>query len=443
MRRLAISLERFGSLGALIAILAAFSTLAVSCGRRVPTAPVGEARMSQAVFLESYGSHGPDREVMVTLRRGVDPARLGLDYGARLVQSEAWGAATYIPGMGETPAILAARMSLDPRVLTSELNRYLETAESRQESFAFDDGLGSPETYAEQPATAAIGLDRAHHVSRGGGILVAILDTGADLHHPALAGRVAGGWDFVSGDADPTDTADGLDNDGDGRIDEAVGHGTHVAGIVALTAPDARLLIVRVLDADGRGDIMTVACGIQWAIAHGARVINMSLGMLGGSGAIQELLEQADRERGIVCVASAGNWGSNRPREFPARSSHALAVAAVDAGLRAASFTSFGNFVDMSGPGVAIRSAYLNGGYALWSGTSMAAAFVSGTAALLLAVHPDWRQSEVLARLAATARPIDTSANPDMVRGLGAGALDAGTALERDAGGIPENIPAP
>jgi subtilisin family serine protease len=205
-----------------------------------------------------------------------------------------------------------------------------------------------------------------------------------------------------------------------------------VAGIVALTAPGARLAMVRVLDADGRGDMWSVAAGIYWAIARGARVINMSLGSVESSEAVQYALARAD-EAGVVCVASAGNRASDQPREYPARSSHVLAIAAVDAQGVAAPFTSYGDHVAMSAPGVGVRSTWRDGGYAIWSGTSMSAPFVSGTAALLIGVHPNWRQADVMNRLRSTARPLD-ALNPGLAPSLGAGALDAGAALAPDRG---------
>ncbi len=421
---------------------------AASCARHLPTTPAADSQLKNPTMSPqsgtptdppggvgnmapgSGGANNPERQVMVTLAPGVDAEEFGQDYGATLDQNDSPGLTTYWPATGESPDDLANRMRLDSRVITSERNGYLETAESRQQSWAFDDGLGSMMTYTEQPAALAIGLDAAQLVSRGAGVLVAILDTGAELNHPALAGRVAGGWDFISGDADPTDQPDGIDNDGDGLIDEARGHGTHVAGIVARTAPDARLLIVRVLDADGRGDMLSVASGIRWAIDHGARVINLSLGMLRPSEAIENLLAQAEAN-GIVCVTSAGNWGADDPVEYPASSPHAVAVAAVDADRHAATFTSHGSFVSLSAPGVAIRSAYFGGRYVLWSGTSMAAPFVSGAAALLLSLHPLWNRQQVMDRLAATAVSLD-ELNPEMAGELGAGELDAAAALAAD-----------
>ena len=371
---------------------------------------------------------------MVTLVEGIDVVEVAAEYGATVGRQEYWGCATLVPAPGETPASLAQRLEGDARIITSEPNGYLESPESRQQSFAFDDGLGTEQNYREQDATGAVRLTRAHQIGRGDGVLVAILDTGI-LDHPLLAGRIAMGRDFVDQDADPTDTPDQFDNDLDGHPDEALGHGTHVGGIVALTAPGARLAVARVLDADGRGDMWSVAAGIYWATARGARVINMSLGSLESSKAVQYALAGAE-VAGVVNVASAGNRGSDQPREYPARSSHVLAVAAVDAQDRAAPFTSFGNHVALSAPGVGVRSTYRDGGYAIWSGTSMSAPFVSGTAALLVGLHPEWDQRQVLTRLRSTVRSLD-ALNPQLAGSLGAGALDAGAALapDRSAGG--------
>ncbi len=238
-----------------------------------------------------------------------------------------------------------------------------------------------------------------------------------------------------------TDMADGIDNDDNGAIDEAYGHGTHVAGIVSIAAPDVMLLVGRVLDADGQGDVLAVAAGIRWAVQSGAKVINLSLGTLTHSDAIQDALEYAENHR-VVVVASAGNWGAENPQEFPARSSHAYAVAASDASRHPAEFTSFGNFVELTAPGVAVRSAYPGGAYRLWSGTSMSTPFVAGTAALLLSVHPDWSPSRVLERITDTASHL-TGLSPEQYGKLGEGMLNAGEALAPDynPGAPPDDLP--
>ncbi|MFN8587303.1 MAG: S8 family serine peptidase [Candidatus Eisenbacteria bacterium] len=414
---------------ALAALLLAL--FASSCGRHLPTA-AEQAPVRTVGGLQHSGDEGVDNQVVVTLATGTDPNAVASDYGATLLSYDAENSlAVYVPGIGQTPADLVLAMTGDARLTTHEANGWIVPAEARQKSFAFDDGFGTLQNTIEQPAAAAIGLDAAHRVSTGGGVKVAILDTGIDPTHPMFAGRIVGAKDFL----DPanvlaTDVADGVDNDNNGAVDEAFGHGTHVAGIVSIVAPDAMLLVGRVLDADGQGDVLAVAAGIRWAVRSGAQVINLSLGTLTHSDAIQNALEYAE-DRHVTVIASAGNWGAENPQEFPARSSHAIAVAASDATRHPAAFTSFGSFVALAAPGVAVRSAYPGGTYRLWSGTSMSAPFVTGTAALLLSVHPAWSSSRVLERLTQSTANL-TGLTPAQVGKLGEGMLHAGDALEPD-----------
>lgn len=399
-------------------LLAAASLLPIGCSKESPTAPPA-------------GRPNPDLitgQVAVTLAPGADPAAIATDYSATLIEWESdERQAAFNPPSGTTATAFAATLLADARVLTAEQNTWLETAESRQQSFAFDDGLGSSSTYAEQSVVRAIGLDAAHAVTIGTGSVVAVLDTGIDPNHPVFAGRIVAGHDFVDDDSDPSESTNGVDDDGDGRMDEAHGHGSHVAGLVVLVAPGASIMPIRVLDADGRGDVVQVAAAIRWAIAHGAHVINLSLGTLGDSQAIDDALEEAGHA-GVFLVASAGNWGSEEPEEYPARASQAFAVAASDTAARPASFTSFAHHVRISAPGVALRSAYPGGVYRLWTGTSMSAPLASGAAALLFAHHPDWDDDQVGERLEQTTSPI-VGANLVQRDKLGSGMLQVGAAL--------------
>jgi thermitase len=113
-------------------------------------------------------------------------------------------------------------------------------------------------------------LDQAHAISRGAGVTVAVLDTGIDFDHPALAGRVLAGYDFLDRDADASEA----EAPSSGK---AFGHGTHVAGLIALVAPEARILPVRVLDPQGVGNVWRIAEGVVYAQQQGASVINLSL----------------------------------------------------------------------------------------------------------------------------------------------------------------------
>lgn len=413
-----IPLERFARrIASGVAILSISALL--GCGDSHPAKPISATEAPDDV----------SGEVVVTLASGVTPSMvLESGAGGTVVEWESEERfATLRPPAGVSVASYVFKLLSDQRVITAEANERLEDAESRQQSFAFDDGFGTPGQYLEQSASRALGLDAAHTVSTGAGVKVAILDTGVDPTHPALAGHIVDGADFIQDDAIPTDEINGLDDDGDGRVDEAYGHGTHTAGLVALAAPQAQLLIVRVLDADGRGTINDVASGIRWAVLHGARVINLSLGMLRNSDAIQDALDDAEAA-GILVVASAGNWGSDQPREFPASSSHACAIAACDSASHPTSFTSFGSDIDLTAPGLALRSAFPGGLYRLWSGTSMSAPLVSGVAALLFAQHPTWDDQNVLDQMRAHARPI-VGANSAQSGKLGAGMVHAGDSV--------------
>jgi subtilisin family serine protease len=368
-----------------------------------------------------------ERQIVVTLGPNADLEAIAESFGATVVDVQQGFAVLERPP-GE-PLDVSIQEITQGRILSAEDNSLALPAEARQKSWAFDDGFGSLNACTMQLAAERLGIATANTVSRGSGVIVAVLDTGIDPTHPLFAGRLVPGWDFVSNDSDPTDTRDGVDEDGDGVVDGAFGHGTHVAGIIALAAPRALIMPVRVLDNEGRGDVKTVAAGIRWAVNHGARVINLSLGMNSASSAIDIALLEAQLAN-VIVVAAAGNRGAAIP-EYPAASPRTIAVAASDVYDHPADFTSYGSYVDIAAPGVGIRSAYPGGQYRLWSGTSMSAPFVSGTAALLLSLHPTWSSTQVMARLRQSARAI-IGASGAQTGGLGWGALDTRWAVEDD-----------
>ncbi len=235
----------------------------------------------------------------------------------------------------------------------------------------------------------------------GKGVKVGVIDTGVDYLHEALGGgfgpgfKVAGGYDFVNGKADPLD-----DN----------GHGTHVAGIIAgnsnslkSMAPDARLFAYKVLDASGNGSTSTVIAGIEQAMIDSVDIINLSLGSSDGDP--DDILSQAvDRavEAGIVVVVAAGNDGDYGTISSPGAAREALTVGAIDSLQSIAAFSSkgpsnkiYGIKPDVVAPGVDILSAKMNGGYITMSGTSMAAPYVTAVAAKMRQLHPTWSAPEV------------------------------------------------
>ena len=208
---------------------------------------------------------------------------------------------------------------------------------------------------------------------------VGVIDTGISASHPDLAGNIKGGVSEVWYTSSWND-----DN----------GHGSHVAGIIGAVdntigvvgaSPAANLYAIKVLDRNGSGYISDVINGIDWAIASGMKVINLSLGCDCDSLSLHDAVTRA-RDAGIIVVAAAGNSGGSVL--YPAAYPEAIAVAAVDSADIAPYWSSRGPEVDLAAPGKSIYSTYKGTGYATLSGTSMAAPHVAGTVALMLGV-PD------------------------------------------------------
>lgn len=285
---------------------------------------------------------------------------------------------------------------------------------------------GTIEGYLDQDLVERLHLPDVHPYSTGEGVLIAVLDTGVLAEHEALSGAIApGGYDFIENDEDPTDTANGLDDDEDGLIDEGAGHGTMVAGIVHLVAPGARILPVRVLDDEGRGTTFTLAKGIRYAVEQGAQIINMSLGLTDRSGIVAHELAQARLESAVM-VAAAGNLASDESILYPASDTKVLMVAALDANDVKAKFSSFHSRVALSAPGVGIYAPYFDGGYAIGAGTSFATPFIAGQAALIQSLEPEMNWGGVCDHITLGVASIyEIPANDPFLGKLGTGRIDA------------------
>ncbi|MEH1127059.1 type VII secretion-associated serine protease mycosin [Micromonospora sp. CPCC 206061] len=245
---------------------------------------------------------------------------------------------------------------------------------------------------------------RATHAwrySTGASVTVAVIDSGVDGGHPDLAGQVLPGIDLVTGN-------------GDGRTDP-VGHGTTVAGLIAGRnddrdgvmglAPQAKILPVRVLDADNRyNDALIVAKGVRWAVDNGAKVINLSLGGSGNSPALAAAIDYAFA-RDVVVVACTGNIAPDAPTEvwYPAREPGVIAVTGLEReteGLWSGSIT--GSATVLAAPANGLIGARPGGTWKV-QGTSFAAPLVSATAALVRAKWPEMTAATVVNRLIKTA----------------------------------------
>ena len=323
---------------------------------------------------------------------------------------------------------VADKMSKDGRFLFAEDDMLAETVDANPARIGAW-GMPVQPLYLNQDAVGLLGLPQAHAIARGAGTLVAVLDTGVQSDHPGLAGSLVQGYDFVDDDSTPEDIADGRDDNGDGRVDEVYGHGTHIAGIVHLVAPDAKIMPLRVIDADGRGSIISVAEAIAFAIQNGATVINISLGTAIDSVLMRSMVDDATGH-GILVVASAGNLDSDIP-QYPAADDCAIGVTSTSAADARSPFSSFGKWVDFSAPGEMIYSTFPVNSFAHWSGTSMAAPFVSGQIALIRSAAPQLSIRDVVKVIQNSAVSIDKLKTNKHEKGrLGIGRIDIGTSVQ-------------
>jgi subtilisin family serine protease len=290
-------------------------------------------------------------------------------------------------------------------IQTASPNYRFKLAQAAGVSTAAVDG------FSQQYVPAKLHLPQAHRLSTGQGVLVAIIDTGIDRLHPEIAGAIAGTFDAI-GAREPPDA-----------------HGTAIAGAIIAhgrlvgAAPAARILAIRAFTTvgpDAEATTMTVVRSIEYAMAQGARVINMSF-----AGArdpvIGRSLAQA-RRKGIVLVAAAGNAGPDSAPLYPAADPNVIAVSATDVDDHLLDVSNRGRQIALAAPGVDVLLPAPGARYQIATGTSFAAAHVAGIAALMIAKNPQLAPEQVRHILAATARDLGPKGRDDL---YGAGLADA------------------
>lgn len=319
--------------------------------------------------------------------------------------------------------------------------------------------LGTPNdpSFFKQWAHTTMQSSEAWDISKGSSsVTIAVIDTGIDETHPDLASRIVAGYDFVSNDSNPHDLN---------------GHGTHVAGIAAAVTNNgtgvagmdwqARIMPVRVLDAQGGGYTSNVVAGINWAYANGADVLNLSLGQYASDWSLQNAVTNA-HAAGSLVVAAMGNCrtggpgcpGAN-PTMYPAACSDVMAVAATGPADTFAYYSQYGSHCDIAAPGGAMYNLHDSNGiystmptynvdlnqygyyqnYDYLQGTSMATPYVAGLAALVWSLDPTLTPDEVQGAIETTA--VDRGPN-GWDDDYGHGRIDALAAL-RD--GVPPGAP--
>ena len=344
-------------------------------------------------------------QVIVRLDGSVPITDLANDYDLDVVERVLESANIFLLAGSDTGASEQAilnQLKRDEDVVWAELN-YVAGVPVADPYQIWKWGGVDADGFVNQSAYTQIELPPVQPFYRGHNVIVAVLDTGISLDHPQLAGHLVPGTDLVDDDADPSEVLNGA----------ALGHGTHVAGVIAHIAPDSAILPVRVLDGDGRGELFVLAYAIEWAVQQGADVINLSLGTPYDSEILRAAIDNAVSQ-GVVVVAAAGNENGG-VAQYPAAYANVLAVTAVDAENRKADFANYSEWVDIAAPGVGITSTIIGpqgNGFASWSGTSMATSFVSGVAALNRSIYPHLSTEEVYQQMIQNSLDLN-ALNPD------------------------------
>ncbi|HVF21351.1 MAG TPA: S8 family serine peptidase [Mycobacteriales bacterium] len=345
------------------------------------------------------GAHRPD-SLVVAFAPGTAAAVRAAAHralGARVEHALAWRPVDVVAlAPGTTPEAAASAYRQLPGVRTAEPNwRYAASGAPDDPGFGTEWGMhnsGQEVPGTDRRGTTDVDIDAPEGWAAAygdgvfpssGGTVVGVIDTGVDLDHPDLEGKVVRCASALSGSGVVTD----------GYCRDHGGHGTHIAGTIAArtgngvgiagVAPDAEIAVFKALGDDGHGFDADIVAGIRWLrTVAGARVINMSFGDSAPSSVLDEELDAA-AAAGVLLVSSSGNTGDATP-SYPAYHPGVVSVGAVDADGARAGFSACNDDVEVAAPGVQIVSTSPGRAYARLHGTSMAAAHVSGVAAVLM-----------------------------------------------------------
>lgn len=373
----------------------------VASGRNINIPPSGETRFISNEILLRFEPGTPERA------RALIVDRLNLT----LLESQTFALSGQTIGRYRIDGGRSAVQTLNlvardfPGVTAAQVNFVYVGAQAQQPARQ-DPPAGDA---SAQYVVRKLHLTEAHRINRGDDVLVAVIDSRIDKNHPDLAGTIADEFDAVGSPAQPHP------------------HGTAIAGAIAANsklvgvAPKVRLLAVRAFSGAGESAQSTtfnVLKGIDWAAAKNARIINMSF-----AGPADPMLKQMlaiANARGIVLIAAVGNGGPKSPPLYPGADAGVIGVTATDADDKLMPQANRGPQVAVAAPGVEILAAAPDGKYQITSGTSVAAAHVSGVAALLLATKPKLTPAQVRDNLARSAHRVPGTRNE-----VGAGVVDA------------------
>lgn len=335
-------------------------------------------------------------EILVRPAPGLSDAKfaqvLARSKGRALRQLPRLGISVVQVPSGKEQAVIDA-LAHNPNIAFAELNRYVKPTMT-----ANDPALSSQWHLSKMQASSA------WDVSVGTGVTVAVLDTGVYANHADLQGKIVVGRNVTAGTANTADTSD------------IYGHGTWVSGVVtevtnngtggASVAPGSQVMPIRITDrTDGYATFGDMASGITWAADHGARIANLSYDGAAGSATVASAASYMMGKNGVVIVAA----GNDNTDYGYTNSPYLYVAAATDSADAKASFSSFGNFVDIAAPGTSIYTTNRSGTYSVVQGTSFSTPIVAGVAAAVMAANPLLAPTDVLSVISTTATDLGTA----------------------------------
>jgi subtilisin family serine protease len=410
--------------------------------------------------------------VIVTVKNGHSIYRINRDTNTSVVK-HIRGSNVYLLSQESNDSTTLRKLKNHIGVESAQVNTRIKLDDSQEGVFLLDEGAGAalvagrsartilngvdvPQYFALQPAVSLIQADKVRGISTGAATRIATIDTGVDFNHPALRPWLDAGVDLVNGKSaseysglNLADSADGvpllddgaegavlLDDSADGvpllddgaKSDSAptsFGHGTLVAGLIHLVAPDAVIVPIKAFDAYGNTTMFRIIESVYRALDMNVDVINMSFSTSQDSAAFRTAIDRA-RAAGITVVSSMGNSGLYAEHVYPAAYTGVYGVAATDLQDHLAPFSNYGKSVSVSAPGVWVVSTFPGGRYAAVAGTSFSAPLVSGTASLVASLQN--RGNAQGTQVVTSAESIDQM-NPGFEKLLGKGRLNARRAL--------------
>ncbi len=434
----------------IVMLLLSASAPAVTVAGRVPvvtdiTAAEPESNVQRILIKVQPGIDAPTGRLMYTAPTTF--ARALMAQGVTMAQPLFYAKSGSTIGLERIYHLeIAAETDVSKAVAALSVNPNIEWAEPDYIAHAVaipDDPL-----YGEQWGLAKIDAPAAWDIVTGTQtVVIAVVDSGIDLTHLDLQANL---W------VNPGEIAgNGIDDDNNGYVDDVhgwnfingtnnvadgSGHGTQVAGVAAAVTDNAlgiagvcwncKIMPVRVMADSGVSNYSDIALGVKYAADKGAHVINLSLGGYAYSNALRDAINYAVNEKNVVVVGGAGNDNVSTPF-YPAAYENVLAVAGTTNVDTKAAFSDYGTWVDVSAPAVEITTTYMGGDWGVASGTSLAAPFVAGVAALIRSYHPptEWNATMVRNQILQTADPID-ALNPAYAGQLGFGRINAARAMQ-------------